>query len=66
VPGTVRAANEDFILPLGTPIRGKNGEMIDNLKVNKGTGIFLRMSSHAPATSLAFYLAAASQAMRPI
>lgn len=44
VPGTVRGAAEDFVLPLSTPIKGRDGRIMDQLKVNKGTGIFLRMS----------------------
>lgn len=42
----MRSANEDFILPLSQSIRGKDGTMMDTLKVNKGTGIFIRTFSN--------------------
>lgn len=44
VPATDREANEDVIIPLGTPVRGRNGEMMDHVKISKGTGILIRKS----------------------
>ncbi|KAF8162807.1 cytochrome P450 [Crassisporium funariophilum] len=36
VPMTSRVAMQDDILPLSAPIRGKNGEMLDGIRVKKG------------------------------
>lgn len=42
VQGTIREAAGDVVIPLGTPVRGRDGTMIDHVKVSKGTGLFLR------------------------
>jgi hypothetical protein len=42
VQGTIREANEDVVIPLGTPVKGRDGEMMDHVKLSKGTGIFIR------------------------
>lgn len=52
VPGTVRGAAEDFVLPLSTPIKGRDGRIMDQLKVNKGTGIFLPISALNTSTEV--------------
>lgn len=44
VPSTVRAAKEDVMVPLGKPVRGKNGQMVENVKLRKGTTLFIRRS----------------------
>ncbi|KAF5318106.1 hypothetical protein D9619_012269 [Psilocybe cf. subviscida] len=36
VPSTMRMAVHDDVLPLGEPVRNKNGEMVDSIKVVKG------------------------------
>lgn len=46
-PSTVREASEDAVVPLGTPIKGRDGKMIDSIRLNKGTTIFVRKSSGA-------------------
>jgi hypothetical protein len=43
-PSTVREASEDAVVPLGTPIKGRDGKMIDSIRLNKGTTIFVRKS----------------------
>ncbi|RSH95125.1 hypothetical protein EHS25_000211 [Saitozyma podzolica] len=40
-PSTVREASEDAVVPLGTPINGRDGKMIDSIRLNKGTTIFV-------------------------
>lgn len=42
VQGTIREANEDVVIPLGTPVRGRDGQMMDHVNIPKGTGIFIR------------------------
>jgi hypothetical protein len=44
VPSTIRLAKEDAMLPLGQPVRGKNGQMIESVKLRKGTTLFIRES----------------------
>lgn len=44
VPSTIRHAAQDSVIPLGQPVRGKNGKMIDSVKVKKGTVVFIRES----------------------
>ncbi|TXT04309.1 hypothetical protein VHUM_04196 [Vanrija humicola] len=41
VPGTIRMANEDMVVPFGTPLQGRDGKMIDSVLVKKGVHIFL-------------------------
>jgi len=43
-PNTIRKANEAVVIPLGTPIEGRDGKMIDSIKLNKGTQLFIRSS----------------------
>lgn len=44
VQGTMREANEDLVLPLGTPVKGRDGQMMDSIKIAKGTAVFIRKS----------------------
>jgi hypothetical protein len=46
-PSTVREASEDSVVPLGTPIKGRDGKMMESIRINKGTTIFVRESSGA-------------------
>jgi hypothetical protein len=43
-PNTIRMATEPVVIPLGTPIEGRDGKMIDSINLNKGTQLFIRMS----------------------
>lgn len=47
VPGTERTcvAKEAFI-PLGTPVVGRNGEMVDRVHMKKGSDLMLREPPH--------------------
>jgi hypothetical protein len=62
VQGTIREAGEDVVIPLGTPVRGRDGQMIDSVKVSKGSSIFLRqsLSSSYFFSKLTFQLSASS------
>jgi hypothetical protein len=48
VQGTIREANEDIVIPLGTPVRGRDGQMMDSIKLSKGTSIFIRQYAPLP------------------
>lgn len=43
-PMTVRVAKEKVVIPLGTPIEGRNGQMLESVTLNKGTQTFIRTS----------------------
>lgn len=42
VPGTVRQAQRDAVIPLSKPVQGRDGKMMDTVSVQKGQDIFLR------------------------
>ena len=42
IPLTVRIAQEDCVVPLGKPVMGRDGTMIDSLVLTKGTKINIR------------------------
>jgi hypothetical protein len=48
VQGTIREAGEDVVIPLGTPVKGRDGQMLDSIKLAKGASIFLRESALPP------------------
>lgn len=48
VSGTIREAAEDVIVPLGAPVKGRDGQMMDHVKLSKGTQLFLRTSFIPP------------------
>lgn len=39
---SVRSAEKDTIVPLGTPVRGRDGTMIDSVTIPKGTAVSIR------------------------
>ena len=41
-PNTIRKATEAVVIPLGTPVEGRDGKMIDSINLNKGTQLFIR------------------------
>lgn len=41
VPETIRTAAEDCVVPLGNPIRGKDGSLMETITVPKGTVIWV-------------------------
>ncbi|WVQ81300.1 hypothetical protein IAT38_003423 [Cryptococcus sp. DSM 104549] len=41
VPTALREASEDCVIPLGTPVVGKDGKVMDHVRVNKGTPIVM-------------------------
>jgi cytochrome P450 len=43
-PNTIRKATQDVIIPLSTPIEGRDGKMIESIALNKGTQLFIRTS----------------------
>ena len=45
-PATTRIAAQDVELPLSVPIKGKDGKMMDTVKLGKGANILLRRSTH--------------------
>ncbi|WWC91006.1 uncharacterized protein L201_005945 [Kwoniella dendrophila CBS 6074] len=51
-PHTMRMALEDSIIPLGKPVKGKNGKMIDSLKIKKGTEIMIPILSVNTSTEI--------------
>lgn len=42
VPGTMRMASKDDVIPLSTPVVGRDGKMVDSVQVKKGMEIFIR------------------------
>ncbi|WVQ74482.1 hypothetical protein IAR50_004083 [Cryptococcus sp. DSM 104548] len=44
-PGTIRQATEDVVIPLGVPIQGRDGTMMDRVSVNKGTFVFIPIAN---------------------
>lgn len=40
-PGVVRVAHKSAVLPLATPVKGRDGRMMDSVRVQKGTNIFI-------------------------
>ena len=47
-PGTVREASENVTVPLGKPVRGRDGTMIDSIYLAKGSTLFVRKLSLLP------------------
>ena len=45
VTATVREAVEDVVLPISKPTKDRNGNMIDTVKLTKGTTLLLRESA---------------------
>lgn len=45
VPVLIQEAQQDTIIPLDTPIEGRNGQMMDHIKVSKGTAFTTGQSS---------------------
>lgn len=45
VPGTMRKAKVDAVIPLGTPVVGRDGTLVDSVPVKKGMEIFIRECS---------------------
>ncbi|WVQ81299.1 hypothetical protein IAT38_003422 [Cryptococcus sp. DSM 104549] len=41
VPGTVRQATEDCVIPLGTPVQGRDGKMMESVRVQRGTHLYI-------------------------
>ncbi|KAK8844135.1 hypothetical protein IAR55_006929 [Kwoniella newhampshirensis] len=41
VPSTLRQATETSVIPLGTPVIGRDGKMIDSVTLAKGTMVFI-------------------------
>ena len=54
VPTTIRETAKDVIVPLGTPVLGRDGKAIDNVRLPKGLTMFVRKSimHHCLAKSL--------------
>lgn len=48
VQSTIRQAGKDLVIPLGTPMIGRNGEMMNHLNITKGTTLHLRKSTNLP------------------
>ncbi len=42
VAGGVRVAGKHYMIPLGEPIRGRDGKMMSSIDVPVGTDIFIR------------------------
>lgn len=42
VPGTIRKANKDMVVPFGSPVQGRDGKMIDSVLLKKGVHVFMR------------------------
>jgi hypothetical protein len=45
VPGTIRMANVDCVVPLSKPVQGRDGSLIENVRLSKGQEIFIRKHS---------------------
>lgn len=45
VPAIDREATKDIVIPLGTPIRGKDGSMIDHINFTKGMRVTIPVIS---------------------
>ena len=41
VPGTIRVATTDSVIPLGSPVRGRDGTMVESVTIKKGTEVFI-------------------------
>ncbi|GMK57994.1 hypothetical protein CspeluHIS016_0500260 [Cutaneotrichosporon spelunceum] len=41
VPGGIRVASKDYVIPLGEPILGRDGKMMSSIEVPAGTDIFI-------------------------
>lgn len=41
-PNTIRVAKENVVIPLGSPVEGRDGQMIESVTLNKGTQLFIR------------------------
>jgi hypothetical protein len=44
-PNTIRKATEAVVIPLSAPIEGRDGKMIESIALDKGTQLFIRMST---------------------
>lgn len=40
-PGTLREAKQDTVIPLSMPVIGRDGKQINNVRINKGTVVFI-------------------------
>ncbi|WVR08887.1 hypothetical protein IAU60_005946 [Kwoniella sp. DSM 27419] len=40
-PATMREAAQDSVIPLGTPVKGRDGQMIDSVRLRKGTAMMI-------------------------
>ncbi|TXT04282.1 hypothetical protein VHUM_04169 [Vanrija humicola] len=43
IMATIRVPNQDCVLPVGSPIVGTDGKLIESLRVKKGTSIFIEI-----------------------
>jgi len=43
-PNTIRKADEDCVIPLGTPVIGRDGQSMSSIPLKKGATIFIRTS----------------------
>ncbi|TYJ59119.1 hypothetical protein B9479_000108 [Cryptococcus floricola] len=44
-PGTIRQAKEDVVIPLGVPLKGRDGTMMESVGINKGTMVFIPIAN---------------------
>ncbi|OCF32427.1 hypothetical protein I316_05853 [Kwoniella heveanensis BCC8398] len=40
-PSTMRECAQDVVVPLGTPVKGRDGKMIENVRLTKGTAMLI-------------------------
>ncbi|WVF65346.1 hypothetical protein IAT40_000072 [Kwoniella sp. CBS 6097] len=40
-PSTMRECAQDVVIPLGTPVKGRDGKMIESVKLTKGTAMLI-------------------------
>ncbi|KAL1407956.1 hypothetical protein Q8F55_004753 [Vanrija albida] len=52
VPGTIRMANKDMVVPFGTPVQGRDGKMIDSVLLKKGVHVFMPILTTNHATDI--------------
>lgn len=55
LPQVVRTADVDCVIPLGKPVVGRDGSLISEIKVPKGTDFVVRKYSSIATTSLPFF-----------
>lgn len=65
-PNTIRVAKEKVVIPLGTAIEGRDGQLIESVTLNRGTQLFIRTSCYYHDTAHATLIKTSHPGREPV